>query len=158
MKFIMAAITLLVISGGAAASPVTQFCGDRVCVGQHQNNAPRAAARGRYRVSQAGTTMLAHPAGCPRVAFCACGAAVKVFGKAVRALWPARAWFRFPRAHAGSEMVAVRRHHVFVLDRQAEGGLWWVWDYNSGHHQSRHHIRDISGFTIVNPLGRLARL
>ena len=96
-------------------------------------------------------TMLPHPSGCPRVAFCACGASVRVFGKSIRSLWPARAWYRFPRTSPASGMVAVRAHHVFVLESQVGGSEWLISDYNSGGHQSRRHVRSIAGYTIVNP-------
>lgn len=32
-------------------------------------------------------TILPHPPGCPRRAFCGCGAAVEVFGRPIRSLW-----------------------------------------------------------------------
>src|ERR1041385_7700939 len=38
--------------------------------------------------------MLPHPSGCPARAFCGCGASVEVFGRPVRSLWLAAAWFR----------------------------------------------------------------
>jgi len=106
--------------------------------------------RSRQAVSSDGA-MLPHPSGCPRVAFCACGASVRVFGKSIRSLWPARAWYRFPRTSPASGMVAVRAHHVFVLESQVDGSEWLISDYNSGGHQSRRHVRSIAGYTIVNP-------
>ena len=98
-----------------------------------------------------------HPAGCPRRAFCGCGASVKVFGESRRDLWLARAWYRFPRTSPASGMVAVRRHHVFVLLSPVSGSTWLVYDANSGRRQTRVHHRSIAGWTIVNPHGsRLA--
>src|SRR5690242_15335206 len=47
------------------------------------------------------------PDGCPRTAFCGCALALKVFGRHVRDLWPARAWFKYPRTLAHSGAVAV---------------------------------------------------
>lgn len=99
----------------------------------------------------AGPTMLPHPAGCPARAFCACGAAVDVFGKPIRSLWPSSAWFKFPRAAPGRNMVAVRRGHVFVLKQHVQGKIWMVADYNSGRHKSRYHARSIAGYVVVNP-------
>lgn len=96
-------------------------------------------------------TFLPHPPGCPHRAFCACGAAYKVFGKPTRELWPARAWYRFKRSVAAHMKVGVKPHHVVVLDRPASGHKWWVYDYNSGGHKSRYHIISIIGFTIVDP-------
>ena len=98
-----------------------------------------------------------HPAGCPKRAFCGCGASVKVFGKPVRDLWLARAWYRFPRSQPAPGTVAVRRHHVFVLQHHVAGDVWMVYDANSGKRQTRLHHRSIDGWTIVNPHGsRLA--
>src|SRR3569623_3640440 len=54
---------------------------------------------------RAGNVILPHPAGCPRRAFCGCGAAVEVFGKPVRSLWLAATWLRFPRATPAPVMV-----------------------------------------------------
>lgn len=95
--------------------------------------------------------VVAHPAGCPRSLFCGCGAAVRVFGAPIRALWLAAAWFKFPRTSPAPGMVAVRRHHVFVLERHLGGNVWLAFDANSGGHLTRVHARSISGYTIVNP-------
>lgn len=97
--------------------------------------------------------MVAHPAGCPARAFCGCGAAVRVFGQPIRSLWLAANWFRFPRSQPASGTVAVRRHHVFVLEQHVSGDVWRVFDANSGHGATRIHERSIAGFTIVNPRG-----
>lgn len=106
----------------------------------------------RYvRMAEAGGSYLPHPSGCPARAFCACGAAFEIFGIARRDLWPANAWYRFPRAAPGYHKVAVRPHHVFVLREQIEGTRWLTADYNSGGHLSRLHVRDIRGYTIVDP-------
>lgn len=94
-----------------------------------------------------------HPSGCPARAFCGCGAAVRVFGRPVRELWLAANWFKFPRAMPAPGMVAVRRHHVFVLEHQINGNVWMVYDANSGRRQARIHERSLSGYTIVNPHG-----
>jgi hypothetical protein len=101
--------------------------------------------------------IVAHPKGCPKRLFCGCGAAVKVFGKPIRSLWLARAWYRFPRARPAPGRVAVRRHHVFVLLDHISGKTWRVYDANSGRRLTRIHARSIAGWTIVNPHGsRLA--
>jgi hypothetical protein len=92
-----------------------------------------------------------HPAGCPSRAFCGCGAAVRLFGAPVRSLWLAAAWFKFPRAEPAPGMVAVRRHHVFVLESHLGGSTWLAYDANSGGHATRLHARSIAGWTIVNP-------
>lgn len=97
--------------------------------------------------------VVAHPEGCPARAFCGCGAAVRVFGHSVRELWLAANWFKFPRAAPAPGMAAVRRHHVFVLEADLGGGIWQVFDANSGHHLTRIHARSLAGYTIVNPRG-----
>jgi hypothetical protein len=95
--------------------------------------------------------IVSHPVGCPARAFCGCGASVRVFGRSVRSLWLAAAWFKFPRATPAVGMVAVRRHHVFVLESHIGGDVWQVFDANSGKGSTRIHPRSIAGYTIVNP-------
>jgi hypothetical protein len=95
--------------------------------------------------------VIAHPAGCPHSAFCGCGAAVRVFGQPIRGLWLAANWFKFPRAAPTAGMVAVRRHHVFVLEQALGGDTWLAYDANSGGHATRLHARSIAGYQIVNP-------
>ena len=97
------------------------------------------------------SAIVAHPPGCPTRAFCGCGAAVRIFGKPVRALWRAAKWFQFPRAAPSPGMAAVRRHHVFVLEQSLGGNTWLVYDANSGGHATRIHARSILGYVIVNP-------
>jgi hypothetical protein len=103
-----------------------------------------------HRVSD-GAAIVAHPAGCPARAFCGCGAAVHIFGRPIRALWLAAAWFKFPRAAPAPGMAAVRRHHVFVLEQHLGGSTWLTYDANSGGHATRIHARSIAGYTIVDP-------
>lgn len=117
-----------------------------------------ASASLRARPSRSGeravarpVQILPHPAGCPRRAFCGCGAAVRLFGSPVRSLWLAAAWFRFPRAAPAPGTVAVRRHHVFVLESHLGGSTWLAYDANSGGHATRLHARSIVGYVIVNP-------
>jgi len=95
--------------------------------------------------------VLPHPQGCPSRNFCGCGAAVELFGSPVKDLWSARAWLRFPRAEAASGMVAVRAHHVMVLRAHLIGPWWFVYDANGGRHLTYYHVRNIRGYTIVNP-------
>ncbi len=92
-----------------------------------------------------------HPPGCPGRAFCGCGASVRIFGHSVRSLWLAAAWYRFPRSAPAPGTVAVRRHHVMVLEADMGGGIWRVYDANSGGHATRVHARSIAGYTIVSP-------
>lgn len=95
--------------------------------------------------------VVAHPAGCPRVAFCACGASVYLLGSARAAPWLARAWYSFPRTAPAPRMAGVRAHHVVALIEHRQGSVWLVYDANSGWHATRIHEVDISRYTIVNP-------
>lgn len=97
--------------------------------------------------------IVAHPSGCPRRAFCGCGAAVRIFGRPIRSLWLAANWFRFPRTSPAPGTVAVRRHHVFVLEHHIGGSVWQVYDANSGGRRTRIHARSIAGYVIVQPTG-----
>lgn len=172
MKFgFMAAIavSLLIATSPASAKPKhskivsvpSVTCGmDRgvsLCPGVQQV-APMGRRPGTVAVRGwdiAGVTFLPHPPGCPRVAFCACGIAVELFGgngRSYRNLWQARAWYKFPRSHSpGAGDVAVRNHHVFVIRSHIEGDTYLVADYNSGGHQSRLHAQSIRGYVIVSP-------
>jgi len=110
---------------------------------------PRSEARRPARAVSA--TVVSHPPGCPSRAFCGCGAAVRVFGSPIRSLWLAANWLRFPRTSPAPGMVAARRGHVFVLEADLGGGLWRVYDANSGGRKTRIHARSIAGYQIVNP-------
>jgi hypothetical protein len=120
----------------------------------HDNN-PFSGARSirmtMHRVRSVDATIVAHPAGCPRVAFCGCGAAVRLFGSPVRSLWLAANWYKFRRTTPQPGAAAVRRHHVMVLEADLGNGVWQVYDANSGHHATRIHARSIAGYTIVDP-------
>lgn len=109
----------------------------------------RAVQRASYG---GGSIIGGRPSGCPR-AFCGCGASLRLFGKIVPRLNLARNWFSFPRANPAPGMVAVRRHHVFVLERHISGSTWLAHDSNSGGGKTRLHARSIAGFVIVNPNG-----
>ena len=98
-------------------------------------------------------TVLPHPPGCPRRAFCGCGAAVEVFGRPVRSLWLAANWLAFPRAAPAPGMVAARRGHVFVIKQVLGGGKVLAYDANSGGRRTRLHVRSLAGFAVVNPHG-----
>lgn len=102
------------------------------------------------RVANVATQFLPHPAGCPRSAFCGCGAAQEL-GLRDRSLWLAASWFKFPRSAPAPGTAAVRQHHVFVLKQHVGGDKWLVADYNSGGRMSRLHVRSINGYTIVRP-------
>lgn len=130
---------------------------DRRDTGRHLRHVRRGAPVDRVSVRTASAVRyLPHPSGCPTRAFCGCGAAVEVFGRPIRSLWLARAWYRFPRSSPAPGAVAVRRHHVFVLRQWIAGDRWLVADHNSGGRKSRLHVRSIAGLTIVSPRGGLA--
>lgn len=106
---------------------------------------------GLTRVSIQREQIVAHPAGCPARAFCGCGASIEVFGRSIRELWLAANWYRFPRAAPAPGMVAVRRHHVFVIREVRGPGLVLAYDANSGGRKTRIHLRSLAGYTVVNP-------
>jgi hypothetical protein len=115
-------------------------------------HAHKRVPEGLARVMAEGAgRVVAHPSGCPRRAFCGCGAAVRIFGKPIRSLWLAANWFRFPRTSPAPGTVAVRRHHVFVLEHHIGGSTWMVYDANSGGRRTRVHPRSIAGYAIVDP-------
>lgn len=128
---------------GVVASPRGEMIAKKLGFGAAQKQY-------RHRISQ----VVQHPDGCPRRLFCGCGAAVRVFGAPIRSLWLAAAWFKFPKVtvhDAAPGMVAVRRHHVFVLEQHLDGSTWLAFDANSGGHATRIHARSIAGYVIVNP-------
>jgi hypothetical protein len=97
------------------------------------------------------------PAGCP-TRFCGCSASLEVFGRIIPSLNLAANWFKFPRSHPSHNMVAVRRHHVFVLKQHIRDNVWLVHDGNSGGRKTRLHERSIAGYTIVNPNATVASI
>ncbi len=106
--------------------------------------------------------VVAHPAGCPHVAFCGCGVARYVFGRidgAMRPLWLARAWLRFPRATPAAGMVAVHRggHHVLAIVDYLGDGRALAYDPNSGGHLTRRHVVSLRSYVVVDPHGRAQR-
>jgi hypothetical protein len=95
--------------------------------------------------------ILPHPPGCPRRAFCGCGAAVRVFGAPIRALWLAANWLKFPPAAPAPGMVAARRGHVFVIEAVVGPGKVIAYDANSGRGLTRRHVRSLAGFSVRDP-------
>lgn len=114
-------------------------------------SSPADARRYHHQVSQ-GSVIGGRPAGCPRQ-FCGCGASLHLFGRIIPSLNLAANWFRFPRANPAPKMVAVRRHHVFVLEQHIGGNVWLAFDANGGRHATWMHPRSISGYVIVDPSG-----
>lgn len=133
---------------------IRETSGKRV---RHSKRATRGkVSSGKYNSRASSSTaaqLLPHPVGCPSRAFCGCGASIEVFGRSIRELWLASAWFKFPRAEPAPGMVAVRRHHVFVIREVRAPGLVLAYDANSGGRRTRLHLRSLAGFTVVNPRG-----
>jgi hypothetical protein len=50
-------------------------------------------------------------------------------------------------------MAAVRNHHVMIIRSVDANGNATVYDANSGGHQTRIHVRSLSGYRVVNPHG-----
>lgn len=137
---------------------VTQVAGLKQIRRKHFKHKRRGtvapATIARSRSPRSGTAQIvAHPAGCPSRAFCGCGASIEVFGRSIRELWLARNWFKFPPAAPAPGMVAVRRHHVFVIREVRGPGLVLAYDANSGGHQTRIHLRSLAGYSVRNPRG-----
>jgi len=159
-KLILCSIGMLLsVLVEARADNVQQFCGDRYCsFNFKESRIETRAIRKKHRrfeqtTSDHLTQILPHPSGCPARAFCGCGAALEVFGRHVRSLWLAANWFKFPRANAAPGMVAVRKHHVFVIRQVVGQNTVLAYDANSGGRKTRLHVRSLSGFTVVNPHG-----
>lgn len=96
---------------------------------------------------------LPHPAGCPKSLFCGCGAAVTIYGSPKRELWPASAWFKFPKTSPAPGMVAVRSHHVFVIKQVLGPSTVLAIDHNSGGGRSWLVVRSLAGYSVRNPHG-----
>ena len=96
--------------------------------------------------------IVAHPAGCPRVAFCGCGSALEIFGRPIRELWLAANWLRFPRTspHPGAAVV-FGRHHVAVIRQVYGDGTVLLYDPNSGRLLTRVHRMSIARGVVVEP-------
>jgi len=130
------------------------------------NNGRQLCRDGQWRTSEArignaydgnsniGERIVSHPEGCPRIKFCGCGVSVWVFGHSIRDLWPAAAYYRFPRDRIAPGNVAIfGRHHVAGIISDDGHGMATLYDPNSGGHQTRIHQRYIGNATVVNPHG-----
>ena len=99
---------------------------------------------GTYISADTGEQILPHPAGCPRSAFCGCGA-MNDLGVTDKRYMKASYWVHYQ----GHGTVAVWSHHVAVVEQMLGNGLAMLRDYNSGGHLSRRHVRSIAGARIV---------
>lgn len=121
--------------------------------------APNYAQKAAIKTTALQPQIVAHPDGCPRRLFCGCGAAKRlkeVWGIIVekpRELWLAANWYRYPKAQPAPGMIAVRRHHVYVIEADLGGGKVLAYDANSGRGLTRIHVRSLAGYTVVNPRG-----
>lgn len=114
-----------------------------------------AAVHVRHHIDANGNRILigGRPSGCPH-AYCGCGLG-RYLGKTDRRLWLAWNWAQmFQRVHARPGAVAVRHHHVMLLESQIAGMRWIVRDFNGGRHLSWIHERDVSGYVFVDPNAR----
>lgn len=98
------------------------------------------------------TVASGRPSGCPH-AYCGCGSSLRIFGRIIPALNLAANWFRFPPASPGPGMVAVRSHHVMVIEHVDGNGNAVVFDPNSGHGRTHIHTVSLRGYSIRNPHG-----
>lgn len=115
-------------------------------------DAPRDVIRGVGGV--VGAIVGGRPAGCPH-AYCGCGTSLYFFHRIVGSLNLAANWLRFPHVapQAGVAAVAPSRHHVLAVVRHVSGMNFLVHDSNSGHGLTRDHVRNLSGYTFVDPVG-----
>jgi len=154
---IAAALTsafVLVMHGLAHAAPPQR--GARMGVGIAGNN-PLVAVGDR--VSTVLPQVIGRrPPDCPR-AWCGCGLR-KFLGLTDRSLNLAWEWAkRFPRTHAHSGAVAVRRHHVMQLvEHIGPGSVWMVRTYNDYKGLAWIRPRDVRGFVFVEPQTKMGWL
>lgn len=125
----------------------------KIKVVKRQRSATRVAKATPTSTGSYETKIVEHPAGCPARAFCGCGAAIEVFGRNIRELWLAANWFKFPAAAPAPGMVAVRKHHVFVIREVLSGNRVLAYDANSGGRRTRVWVRSLAGYSVRNPRG-----
>lgn len=120
---------------------------------------PQGRPPGRYSKSthrqtaeHTGSVVGGRPSGCP-YQFCGCAASLHIFGRIIPVLNLAANWFRFPHASPAPGMVAVRNHHVFVIEAVNGDGTVVAYDGNSGHHLTRVHNRSLRGYSVRDPHG-----
>lgn len=140
--------------GFGAARKIYQPRAERKAVTRHATAAPAPVKTAHLPPA---AKIVEHPDGCPRRLFCGCGAAERLktmWGIVVekpRELWLASNWYRFPRSPPAPGTVAVRRHHVYVIEAVLGNGTVVAYDANSGRGLTRIHVRSLAGYTVVNP-------
>ena len=94
-----------------------------------------------------------------RKLFCGCGVAAKVGLDNTSGFWNVAGNFlTLPRASPAPGMVAVTRHHVFVLEHHISGNTWMIYNPNGAYHKTWRQPYNITGWTIVNPNGGMAAI
>jgi hypothetical protein len=135
-----------------------QVCGEAVAgrVAAERVAVVDAAGNRAVRAADDGTVIGSRPSGCPH-SYCGCGLRIYL-GLADVRLNLASNWARlFPRESAPrAGLAAVRSGHVMYIEAAAGDGLWLIRDYNSGGGLSRVHVRDVRGYTFVNPHAQVA--
>lgn len=164
-----AAICLLVGFGTVVRSKPLQAkqridCSAKhACFGGHRSDRRlRTSAAGRHRRALTARNFDANgnnalrrviggrPSGCPR-AYCGCALA-RYLGLKDRRLWKAWNWAQlFSRTSARAGAVAVRRHHVLLLEQHLGGDRWLVRSYNGGRHLSWLYALNLRGYFFVDP-------
>ena len=132
--------------------------GQKVCNTTATTTAPAFESVGPRAFAMAGTGTIigSRPAGCPH-SYCGCGLRMYLGLSDVR-LNLASNWARLLPRQPGpaAGLAAVRNHHVMYIESAAGNGQWLIRDYNSGGGLSRMHVRDVRGYTFVNPRARIA--
>ena len=113
--------------------------------------APGRPREAFYAASDLDGEVVAHPVGCPRIKFCACGVTVRKYGHPVPSLFAASSWRQFPRAECGAGRVAIwgSIHVALILSCHADGTAD-LYDANSGGGLTRIHRRELPSL-IVDP-------
>ena len=127
-------------------------CDQYGCRGRQSKRTTERPIRQARHYSSGRGVIGGRPAGCPH-AFCGCGASLHIFGRIIPELNLAANWFKFPRANPAPGMVAVRNHHVFVIEGVNGDGTVLAFDANSGHHLTRVHNVSLRGYSVRNPHG-----
>lgn len=98
---------------------------------------------------------LNHPPGCPPTNFCGCGTAFEVFGKAIKELFLAANWFKFPPANPAPGMIAVRNGggHVFKIEKVLGPNTVLARNHNGKGHKSYIQVMTLAGYSVRNPKG-----
>lgn len=158
--YLLTAALMLALTSAAQASPVTQFCGDRVC-GSPQAGPPDANGNrtARRSVTRSDVETIPNPPGCSRTRnSCACRlAAAWGLGGGLDAT---KTWLqRFARASGpGARVAAYRPGHIFGIVG-AEGDGYRVVDYNSGRHRNHTYVlseAQLRRYTLLDTRTRLA--